>query len=307
MKIIHHNDADGYMSARIVLSTFKVEDDDLICMDYTKELDLSLIEKDERVYIVDYSLEPEKMKSLLEITKDVIWIDHHKSAIEKYNDYPELKYLKGIRFDGISATGLSWLYMRGALSTTGNYVKDYYLMMKKLENAPLGVQLINDWDVWNHFIPETKPFMIALNSHQFCWKSPKQALWGQLMNTENDNVTKILYEAGKSMIDYRDGWSMKLRERYGFVIELEGYKVYCLNLGNANSEFFGELIDEYDAVMTFCFNGELFNASIYSDGNVDVSEIAKKFGGGGHKGASGFTFDDFDFIKSRLVEGENNG
>ena len=151
MKVIHHNDADGYMSAKIVSTAQGLNDNDFICMDYTKELDLSLIDKNELVYIVDYSLEPEMMKSLLEITKHVIWIDHHKTAIDKYKDFPDVDKIKGFRFDGISATGLAWLYMRGLTVNTGNYTKDYYYMMTKLEKAPLSVQLINDWDVWNHF------------------------------------------------------------------------------------------------------------------------------------------------------------
>ena len=300
MKIIHHNDADGYMSAKIVSIAQGLNDNDFICMDYTKGLDLSLIDKNELVYIVDYSLEPGKMKSLLEITKNVAWIDHHKSAIDKYKDFPELNEINGFRFDGISATGLAWLYINGNAIDTGNYAKDYYYMMTKLEKAPLSVQLINDWDVWNHFKYDTKPFMVALNSEIDCWTSPNTLFWYDLY--KNDSIVKELVEKGKIMTKFRDGWASKFRFNYGFTINLEGHKVFCLNLGNANSEYFGDLIDKFDAVMTFCYKGtlNLFNASIYSNGKVDVSEIAKKFGGGGHKGASGFTFDSFDFITSRL-------
>lgn len=302
MKVIHHNDADGYMSAKIVSTAQGLNDNDFICMDYTKELDLSLIDKNELVYIVDYSLEPEMMKSLLEITKHVIWIDHHKTAIDKYKDFPDVDKIKGFRFDGISATGLAWLYMRGLTVNTGNYTKDYYYMMTKLEKAPLSVQLINDWDVWNHFKSDTKPFMIALNSEIECWTSPNNSFWYDLY--KNGSFVKELVEKGKIMTEFRDGWASKFRFNYGFTINLEGHKVFCLNLGNANSEYFGDLIDKFDAVMTFCYKGtlNLFNASIYSNGNVDVSEIAKKFGGGGHKGASGFTFKDFSFITDRLED-----
>lgn len=302
MKVIHHNDADGYMSAKIVSTAQGLNDNDFICMDYTRELDLSLIDKNELVYIVDYSLEPEKMKSLLEITKNVIWIDHHKSAIDKYKDFPDVDKISGFRFDGISATGLAWLYMRGLTVNTGNYTKDYYYMMTKLEKAPLSIQLINDWDVWNHFKSDTKPFMIALNSEIDCWESPNNSFWYDLY--KNGSFVKELVEKGRVMTKFRDGWASKFRFNYGFTINLEGHKVFCLNLGNANSEYFGDLIDKFDAVMTFCYKGtlNLFNASIYSNGNVDVSEIAKKFGGGGHKGASGFTFKDFSFITDRLED-----
>ena len=302
MKVIHHNDADGYMSAKIVSTAQGLNDNDFICMDYTRELDLSLIDKNELVYIVDYSLEPYLMGELLNKTKNVIWIDHHKTAIDKYKDFPELNEIGGFRFDGISATALAWLYMRGLTVNTGNYTKDYYYMMTKLEKAPLSIQLINDWDVWNHFKSDTKPFMVALNSEIDCWESPNNSFWYDLY--KSGSFVKELVEKGRVMTKFRDGWASKFRFNYGFTINLEGHKVFCLNLGNANSEYFGDLIDKFDAVMTFCYKGtlNLFNASIYSNGNVDVSEIAKKFGGGGHKGASGFTFKDFSFITDRLED-----
>lgn len=302
MKVIHHNDADGYMSAKIVSTAQGLNDNDFICMDYTRELDLSLIDKNELVYIVDYSLEPYLMGELLNKTKNVIWIDHHKTAIDKYKDFPNVDEIKGFRFDGISATALAWLYMRGLTVNTGNYTKDYYYMMTKLEKAPLSIQLINDWDVWNHFKSDTKPFMVALNSEIDCWESPNNSFWYDLY--KSGSFVKELVEKGRVMTKFRDGWASKFRFNYGFTINLEGHKVFCLNLGNANSEYFGDLIDKFDAVMTFCYKGtlNLFNASIYSNGNVDVSEIAKKFGGGGHKGASGFTFKDFSFITDRLED-----
>jgi len=41
----------------------------------------------------------------------------------------------------------------------------------------------------------------------------------------------------------------------------------------------------------------MWNFSLYNDnGLVDCSVIAKQFGGGGHKGASGFRIKDIDKI-----------
>lgn len=42
--------------------------------------------------------------------------------------------------------------------------------------------------------------------------------------------------------------------------------------------------------------GDLFKVSMYSE-FVDVSEIAVKYGGGGHKGASGFQCTELPFRK----------
>jgi nanoRNase/pAp phosphatase (c-di-AMP/oligoRNAs hydrolase) len=49
--------------------------------------------------------------------------------------------------------------------------------------------------------------------------------------------------------------------------------------------------------MPFSFDGDEWIISLYSR-NIDVSEIAKKYGGGGHKGAAGFHCKDLPFCKS---------
>ena len=81
---------------------------------------------------------------------------------------------------------------------------------------------------------------------------------------------------------------------------------YAANLGNANSKYFGDKIDKYDIVCTFCYNGDRWNYSIYSNKEyVDCSDIAKNKGGGGHPGASGFimntpmTKDGLPYIRDR--------
>lgn len=56
----------------------------------------------------------------------------------------------------------------------------------------------------------------------------------------------------------------------------------------------------YDGAACFHYNGvtKLWNFSLYNDnGLVDCSVIAKQFGGGGHKGASGFVCDSDTLLK----------
>lgn len=52
--------------------------------------------------------------------------------------------------------------------------------------------------------------------------------------------------------------------------------------------------------MPFSFNGRngTWTYSMYSK-IVDVSNIAKKYGGGGHRGAAGFNLDKLIFEKER--------
>jgi nanoRNase/pAp phosphatase (c-di-AMP/oligoRNAs hydrolase) len=44
-------------------------------------------------------------------------------------------------------------------------------------------------------------------------------------------------------------------------------------------------------MMPFCFDGKQWTYSMYTLKDINVSEIAKKYGGGGHKKAAGFQSD----------------
>lgn len=125
------------------------------------------------------------------------------------------------------------------------------------------------------------------------------------MDHNEDLVDKLL-EKGKCYIEYRNQWSDQFMKRYAFETVLEyidgSYKhILVANLGNANSKFFGNRISCYDAVVTQCFDGDKWNFSIYSeDEDFDCSLVARYFGGGGHKGAAGFTSKN-PFTKSIIL------
>ena len=59
-------------------------------------------------------------------------------------------------------------------------------------------------------------------------------------------------------------------------------------------------------MMPFVFDGSKWTVSIYSTNkNIDCSELAKKYGGGGHKGAAGFQCENLPFsITLRIKKDE---
>ena len=112
------------------------------------------------------------------------------------------------------------------------------------------------------------------------------------------------------MTRYRDQWRRPIVNR-GVLKHLEGYKAFALNLGLCNSEYFKSVDNgTYDLLIPFSFDGDEWIISLYSR-NIDVSEIAKKYGGGGHKGAAGFHCKELPFCKlqkilSRFERRKNN-
>ena len=91
MKCFYHNDADGKCAGFWVAHSAVMENletpIEFVEMSYEKSFPMDTIKPNERVYIVDYSISPDEMRELLKITTDVTWIDHHKTAIEKYDGF----------------------------------------------------------------------------------------------------------------------------------------------------------------------------------------------------------------------------
>jgi len=115
MKIFHHNDADGFCSARLVIenSTGFRGHIETIEMHYNKDFPHDIVMENEEVWIVDFSIPPEDMTKLLQKTSKVIWIDHHISAIKKYESEfnGNADDIKGVRRVGLSGCELTWLYL----------------------------------------------------------------------------------------------------------------------------------------------------------------------------------------------------
>ena len=84
----------------------------------------------------------------------------------------------------------------------------------------------------------------------------------------------------------------------------------CINRERFNPINFGIDYhkDGYDGAACFHFDGTHWCFSLYNDnGEVDCSQIAKQFGGGGHKGAAGFRLPSKDnnidsFIRARIIK-----
>lgn len=291
MKCFYHNDSDGMCSGFWIYKDVEITDEydtEFIEIDYRMKFPMETIQPNEQIYIVDFSISLEEMKELLKITKDVTWIDHHKTAIEKYKEF---EYdLRGVRYDGIAGCMLTYCYLHDMTLRGQGEIKTFDLSMT--ENAPMFTKLIADWDVWKfYFGDNTRYFQTAFQAYDF---QPGSKNW--LKFFEEDNFEQEIINEGIIMTRYRDSWAKEYM-KMGFETLFEGHKCFAVNLGMANSDYFKSLPkDEYEIFMPFSFNGDLFKVSMYSE-FVDVSEIAVKYGGGGHKGASGFQCIELPFKK----------
>lgn len=293
MKIFYHLDNDGKCAAYWVKKCAKHYDKytkEFIEINYGREFPFEDIMPNEQIFIVDYSIFPEEMERLFTITKDVVWIDHHVSAINRYNDpkYSHLK-IKGIRNTKFSGCLLTYLYF----NKTYYDLESVRIEEEMEESVPLFTRLINDYDIWKfRYGEDTKAFEAGLQLYHL---DPEKDFWEELY--DEVFVDRII-EQGESILKYRDKWAADYCEHYGFAATFEGHKIFAMNLAMISSEYFKSInSEEYDLLIGFAFNGESWVYSLRSE-KIDCSKIAVKYGGGGHPGAAGFSYDHFLFGKN---------
>ena len=307
MKILHHCDHDGYCAAYVVkhcaVNYLDIDKDDIeyIEMDYNRPTPFDKIEKDETVYIVDFSIPPEDMNELLAKTENVVWIDHHKSAIEKYDGYifkvpyivDGVRYgmweyddgnIKGIREEGKAGCELAWEY----------FAKMYPHSMSSV--MPQVVYLIGDWDTWRHESPSSKSFHFGATINHpediAPYFAPSRGLFA------GTNILTAI-ERGEAIMDYIKDWSSTYCKMFGHEVTIDGLKCFALNIQHINSEYFACMDGKgYDAYIAYAYNGKQWKVSMRSTSH-DISDICKRYGGGGHPGAASFWSDTLpDFLNN---------
>lgn len=267
--IYHIADHDGKGSAAIVRSVYP--EIELMGLNHDMEIPYEEIEKHDKIVVCDISLPVDFMFKLSK-EKDFVWIDHHVSVIEQYEDKlksENLEPIKGIRRVGTAAMILTW---------------EYFYPEKEI---PLGIKLLGLNDIFDLKDKRVRAFEYAMQAIGV--NRPTDKVWAELIEDTMDIDSMV--EKGKAILSYIRNRNFRLVRAEAFVSEYEGYKCICANIPQGYSEFYDSLdnIKDYDVMINFFMNKKnCWNLSFYTaKDNVDVSKIAEKFGGGGHAKAAG--------------------
>lgn len=307
MKCFYHIDLDGKAAAFCVHAWVGIKDVEqsveFVPIDYGIQFPFETIRQNEQVWIVDYSIKPAEMTRLLEITKDVVWIDHHKTAIEMYSNYPHK--IKGIREDGQAGCVLTWKYVHWWTDRGGD--KEYFERIDPDLPVPECILLVGDRDIWAwRYGDETKHFY---SGSQLYNTNPDSDFWWNCLAHETKDVegtgnakyrengvkfwNKLILQ-GETIEKFKLQFYGELAKSIGYEVQFEGHECFAVNVARISSDVFGDLIEQYDILLPHFHNGTQWTVSLYSK-RIDVSEIAKKYGGGGHIGAAGFRCEKLPF------------
>lgn len=273
--IYHRDDFDGICSGAIVkkfipetILVGKTYGDPIDIMDYYGST----------VYMVDFSLEPfSQMVELNKICK-LIWIDHHISAIKEYIDYPSLS-IDGAREVGSAGCELTWKYFN------------------RVASIPSGVRLLGRYDVYDlENNPKALPFQYGLRSLQPPILDSTHSIWNIILDEKKFTDRRMdvsLCERGYIILSYIKYDNARIIEN-AFELKFQGYKALVVNTARATSQLFEThpKWKEFDLGIAFTYRKSTkgdWSIQLRST-KIDVGELARKFGGGGHKEAAGLCF-----------------
>lgn len=257
----------------------------------------------------------------------LVWIDHHKSSIDSHpTDIP------GYRIDGVAACRLAWQWFSLMQQTPnpeefGLPFKEHYVDRKVSE--PLAVRLAGEYDIWDKRDPRAELFQHGLRSRDLTndWGlmlSPNRKMTvseieslmdvghdRDLLNPDGttDSPTVLgLLDAGRGIQYAQTKQNESIIKELGFTFQWEGLTFLACNHARYNSFLFtAGLNPEHDACFGFKFTGHCAGGKPFMQWSIslyhapgkehhDLSKIAVKYGGGGHRGACGFQTSQLPFL-----------
>ena len=272
--VYHSVDHDGFFSLITVLRRYP----DTEVYGYTYGDSIPVLSGYDEVIIVDVTLPIEKMIDLDRKTH-LVWIDHHSGSNAKAKE-------AGFNPDGLrcddskAACELVW---------------EFYFPR---EPIPRIVHLIGLYDTWMWKEDEDSlPVEYALRAIYLDYQDVD--MWTNLL--EMSDFSKFT-EIGQWILAYQTKKDYKAS--YNILnIQFDGYKGIAINHSDAGLLFEQIGRSTHDIMISFMRVHGGWSFGIYSDGRVDVSMIASKWGGGGHAGAAGFFCKEIPFA---IVDDDDN-
>lgn len=240
------------------------------------------------VYIVDLSVD--ELMARPELRDKIVWIDHHKSAIEKWdNPLVERLVIMGYRIDGVAACRLCWQWFVNSAGYLGVLPSKQDFIDRNVQEPAL-IRLAGEYDIWDHRNPNGKFLQFGLRSIDDA--EFRELLMAQFSGLDDNHLAAVI-ETGVSIKSYCDKMADEYSAAYAHTIKWNGLTFCVLNIGQrGNSDLLrGGIKPEHDACFAWRFDGKQVMVSLYHiEGKThhDLSLIAVKYGGGGHKGACGF-------------------
>lgn len=278
--IYHASCFDGFAAAWILRKAFP--DAEFIPAQYGDEPPHHSKLSGTHTIIADFSYKRDVLAAMAQVCNRITVLDHHKTAEAE---------LSGLNLPGLSVTfdmkksggRLAWEYVWDEFygkRFSSIMIDQYMTDSNDRDHPPWLVRWSEDRDLWRFALPDSRAVNAALRTYPM-----EHAEWDRLADL---NPASLVPE-GNAILRLESQVVAQHVEKAREVV-IGGYKVRAVNATTLISEIAGELA----VGMPFgaCWFDRGDGMRIWSlrarEGGVDVSEVAKQYGGGGHKPAAGF-------------------
>jgi oligoribonuclease NrnB/cAMP/cGMP phosphodiesterase (DHH superfamily) len=265
--LYHSNCLDGYSSAYAAWKKFG--DDGAIYIPVSYGEPVPHIELDSIVYICDFSYPLATLRNLEAEMKSVMVLDHHASAMQ------DLSTFSNAIFDmERSGCTITWSYFHKT-------------------KVPLFLRYMEDRDIWRFRMLYTKEVFALAEATPQTFRD-----WDLLVNEfdkygDGDELEEgsILLYAGATLLRYKEQIVEKIIASSLRLMYIEGHLVPVVNAPKSfGTECCAKVLNTYPQYTFSAYYHDEVGKRIWgfrSVGEFDVSSIARVYGGGGHKNASG--------------------
>jgi oligoribonuclease NrnB/cAMP/cGMP phosphodiesterase (DHH superfamily) len=222
---------------------------------------------DRDVFLVDFSYKKDVLISMLKTAASITILDHHITAVQDLLELMDSGELKGLFNMNKSGAMLAWEWFHPE------------------QQAPELIAFIQDRDLWKFELEGSREINAALSSYPFDF-----SVWDTLMASGDAEIADLKNIGAaierKLQKDIEELLASGVRR-----MVIAGYDVPVLNAPSAYVSDAGHIMS-INEPFAACYWDHAAGRSFSlrsSETGVDVAEVAKKFGGGGHAKAAGFT------------------
>lgn len=221
--------------------------------------------KNKEIYFVDIIYPPAAVKALIRQNKKVAAIDHHITAKSAVLSVPDHLFA-----NNHSGSVLAWRYFHPK------------------KPVPNLLKFVEDRDLYAWKLPKAREITAYLDLSPFDFN-----VWSRLAkDLERSRRRKEFIEKGKLILRYEKKLIGDIIIGNAELAEFAGCKTYAVNAPTIFATQIGEALLKKMPPLAIIWNKrkDRINVSLRAVGKVNAGKIAKKYGGGGHKGAAGFSF-----------------
>lgn len=231
-----------------------------------------------KVIFVDFSYKRSVILKMAESAKSVLILDHHKSADEDLGDFPTPPHQGFIPESGV--------YSYFDMDRSGAVIAWEYFNNDPVPQLLLHVQ---DRDLWKFDLADTREIQAAIFSYEYTFEN-----WDNLVSCDLFD----LKSAGQAIERKHFKDINEFIKIAAYRKEIGGYDIPVLNCPYFWSSDAGHILSKGEPFAA-CYwdvpDGVVYSLRSSEEG-LDVSEIAKQYGGGGHKHAAGFKVGSKDVL-----------